>query len=658
MARRKDDRRGGRFSRSGHMSYGARDTGAGPAPADERRTVRGEYRDEYRDEYRGARADHDERHDLPGGYGPSRPDDEPQGHGRPPHRPTREYGSPAHDERVEAHTRRLPDLPEQRAADRRYADYDRRPETHTSYGAPTYHRPPPGGAAAGGPHADTVAARVGDPAGSPTRVDLGKGGGRRPGGARNLGKATISGTGRAARTVTQKVITASKADGAEQSGLTALIWNQVLSYGTDAMVTVALAGTVFFGASADAQRGNVLLYLLVTMAPFAVVAPVIGPALDRLQHGRRWTMAGTAVGRAVLALVMALHPTELLVLYPCALGSLVLSKAYAVLRAAAAPRLVPPGMTLTEANAKLTIFGLGSTVVMGGAVGAIIKVTGSYTAGLVVTAAAFAVCAWFAFKLPRQVDSANLAPRHPGEPARPRRQAKVPPLARLHAWARRGFDPHLVVALQGQSALRLLSGMFTIYLAFYVESTSHGFTGVLQLAGVVGGAGAGNFVGTAIGTRLKAARPEMTIIVSTAIGAAVCIVGALLFTVLVACLVLFAVSVVNALGKIALDALIQRDVAETLRSSAFARSETFLQLAWVLGAGLGVALPSTSTGDGMIAFAVAAVITVAVAVLVTLRNRATRRTGHGFGPDLSALDPHLRPYDPSLHEQGVPRSSD
>ena len=49
--------------------------------------------------------------------------------------------------------------------------------------------------------------------------------------------------------VTRKVISASKADGADESGLTALIWNQVLSYGTDAMITVALAGTVFFGAS-------------------------------------------------------------------------------------------------------------------------------------------------------------------------------------------------------------------------------------------------------------------------------------------------------------------------------------------------------------------------------------------------------------------------
>jgi hypothetical protein len=421
------------------------------------------------------------------------------------------------------------------------------------------------------------------------------------------------------------VITASKADGAEESGLTALIWNQVLSYGTDAMITVALAGTVFFGASAHAQRGNVLLYLLITMAPFAVVAPVIGPVLDRFQHGRRWTMAGTAIGRAVLALVMSAHATELLVLYPCALGSLVLSKAYAVVRAAAAPRLVPRGMTLTEANARLTIFGLGSTLVLGGFVGLVIKVTGSYSVGLIVTAIGFATCAFFAFSLPKQVDSAAAAPRHPQEPPRPRSQRRVPPLQRLRAWARRGFEPHLVVALQGEAVLRLLSGMLTIYLAFFVESTQHGLKAALELGLLIGAAGAGNFTGTAIGTRLKMRKPEAVIVISTAVAGVVCLLVPLVFDPLFAAIGIYLASVGNALSKIALDALIQRDVPETLRSSAFARSETFLQLAWVVGAAIAVGLPSSSNRDGAIAFLVAGVITTSVAVLVFLRNRAMTR---------------------------------
>ncbi|MDT4938203.1 MAG: hypothetical protein QOG80_1874 [Pseudonocardiales bacterium] len=432
-------------------------------------------------------------------------------------------------------------------------------------------------------------------------------------------KAAITHTNRAARIVTRKVISASKADGAHESGLTALIWNQVLSYGTDAMITVALAGTVFFGASTHAQRGNVLLYLIITMAPFAVVAPIIGPMLDRLQHGRRWTMAATAIGRAVLALIMASHSTDLLVLYPCALGSLVLSKAYAVVRAAAAPRLVPPGLSLTEVNARLSIFGLGSTIVAGLFIGVLIKLSGSYSLGLTVTAIAFAACAFFAFRLPRQIDSSVDAPRHPQEPPRPASQQPVPPLMRLRTWARRGFADDLVIALQGESVLRFLSGLLTIYLAFFVEHTQHGLTAAWQLGAIIGAAGVGNFAGTALGTQLKLAKPDLLIVASVTVAAASSLLVGLLFTIVMAVVGMFISAVTNSLSKIALDALIQRDVAETLRSSAFARSETFLQLAWVLGAAAGVLLPVTHGGG--LGFAVAGTVVGTVAVIVVLRYR-------------------------------------
>jgi MFS family permease len=437
-------------------------------------------------------------------------------------------------------------------------------------------------------------------------------------------RAAFTGTNRAARVVTRKLISASKADGASESGLTALIWNQVLSYGTDAMITVALAGTVFFGASTHAQRGNILLYLLITMAPFAVVAPVIGPALDRLQHGRRWTMAGTAIGRAVLALIMASHPTDLLVLYPCALGSLVLSKAYGVVRAAAAPRLVPPGMSLTEANARLSIFGLGSTLVAGGFIGTVIKLSGSYSLGLIITALAFGVCAFFAFQLPAQVDSSVDAPRHPQEPPRPAGQRRVQPMLRLQGWAKRGFVEHMVIALQGESVLRFLSGLLTIFLAFYVETTAHGLQAALELGAIVAAAGLGTFSGTAVGTQLKLHRPDLVIIASVAVAAISCLLVALLFTITVAVAGMFICAVANALSKIALDALIQRDVVETLRSSAFARSETFLQLAWVVGAGTGVVLPSNH--GGALGFWVSGSIVSAVAAVILLRYRAINRT--------------------------------
>jgi drug/metabolite transporter (DMT)-like permease len=101
---------------------------------------------------------------------------------------------------------------------------------------------------------------------------------------------------------------------------------------------------------------------------------------------------------------------------------------------------------------------------------------------------------------------------------------------------------------------------------------------------------------------------------------------AILFSITAAVLGMFVSAVANSLSKIALDALIQRDVDETLRSSAFARSETFLQLAWVAGAAIGVALPSHRSDGGAIGFWIAAVLVGAVAALVVLRHRTASAT--------------------------------
>lgn len=420
--------------------------------------------------------------------------------------------------------------------------------------------------------------------------------------------------------IAHKVITASEADGAKESGLTALIWNQVMSYAADAMVTVALAGTVFFSASSQAQRGNVLLYLLMTMAPFAVIAPVIGPALDRVQHGRRWVMAGTAIGRAVLAVVMALNFTDLLLLFPAALGSLVLSKAYAVIRSTAAPRLVPRNLTLVEANARLSLFGLVAAVVGGAVVGAAIKLTGSYPFGLWITAAAFTATAFYAFRLPKIVDALPPVTGHlSARPAAGERGHGL--FGRLRAWTRRGFAPPVILALQGESALRWLSGFLTMFLAFYIEAVSHGWQAVASLGAVGAATGLGNFGGTALGTRLRLARPDLIILFCTGASALACVLAALLFTLPVAIAAMLVSALCNALSKLSLDAIIQRDVLESLRSSAFGRSETFLQLAWVIGAAIALLLPSR---NGMLGFLVAAVVLVGVSMTMGLHERAAR----------------------------------
>ena len=134
---------------------------------------------------------------------------------------------------------------------------------------------------------------------------------------------------------------AATADGADRSGLTALTYATMMTYAVDAAVAVALANTLFFAAARAESVTNVALYLAITAAPFAVVAPVIGPLLDRVQRGRRAALALTFALRAVLAVVMAFQYHTWL-LYPAALGTLVLSKSFVVLKAAVTPSLPAP----------------------------------------------------------------------------------------------------------------------------------------------------------------------------------------------------------------------------------------------------------------------------------------------------------------------------
>src|SRR6202048_227107 len=154
------------------------------------------------------------------------------------------------------------------------------------------------------------------------------------------------------------------ADGADKSGLTALTYPVMANFAVDAAMAVALANTLFFAAASAESKSKVALYLLITIAPFAVVAPLIGPALDRLQHGRRVALATSFGLRTVLAIVLianydgATGSFPPWVLYPCALLMMVLSKSFSVLRSAVTPRVMPPTIDLVRVNSRLTVFGL------------------------------------------------------------------------------------------------------------------------------------------------------------------------------------------------------------------------------------------------------------------------------------------------------------
>jgi MFS family permease len=418
----------------------------------------------------------------------------------------------------------------------------------------------------------------------------------------------------------RRVRAASRADGAGETGLTQLLWVNALHMAGDAMVAVSLAGTLFFAAATDAQRSNVALYLLVTMAPFALLAPVIGPALDRLQRGRRWALAASLFGRAVLALVMAAHHDDLL-LYPAALGVLVLSKSHNVLRASVVPRVLPEAMSLTSSNARMSVFGLATAAVAGG-IGAGLASLLGFGWELQATAIVFGVAGVLAVRLPRHVDVST------GElPADVLTTAEIPLTGR-----RRRVSPNVVLALRANAALRGLGGFLTIFTAFLVQATfDDGWSATLALGTVAAAAGVGSFAGTAAGSRLHSAEPDRLVLISAAAAAGITVLAAFFYSFPMAAVVAGVAAVTNALGKVALDAIIQREVPDNLRASAFARSETWLQMSWVVGGALGIALPPR----GWLGFTVAAALLV-LAVGLVLWSRSRRRRPLGPAPADSA----------------------
>ena len=463
-----------------------------------------------------------------------------------------------------------------------------------------------------------------------------------------------------------KIHQAATADGADKSGLTALTLPVIANFAVDAAMAVALANTLFFAAATGESKTNVALYLALTIAPFALIAPVIGPMLDRLQHGRRIAMAATFGLRTVLALLIisnvAWNPaTQQLqydpwVLYPCALGLLVLSKSFGVLKSAVTPRVVPPSIDLPRVNSRLTTFGLIGGTIIGGAVAALFelvlaKALPIHIPGAMVWLAIIsAFGAYLCLRIPSWVEFTEgevpttltyHQPHRPspgsgaGRTSRARRGARE-----IAKTMRQPLGRTVVAGLWGNGTIRILTGFMTLYIAFYAKAQgSHSGWMQLALLGAVGAAaGVGNAIGNGVGTRLELKNPPKVIVWATTACFVVAVLAAIFGNVLLAVVAGFVASGTSAIGKVCLDSSIQDDLPERSRASAFGRSETVLQLCWVLGAALGVLLPPTL----WIGFTV-------VAVLLGLGLAQTVMTTRG-----STLVPGLGGHRP---EQAAPTVS-
>ena len=376
-----------------------------------------------------------------------------------------------------------------------------------------------------------------------------------------------------------------------------LVRTHALMVAGDATVAVALAGSLFFSIDPAQARWRVALYLLFTVAPFAVIAPFLGPAIDRVKGGRRMMVMLVASGRALVSVLMFTQ-LESLLLFPLAFAALVLGRAYQVAKSALVPTVVRHEDELVEANAKLgTVAGLAGFLA-------------AMPAGIMSLIGPELVVLWSTVYFVLAAISARTLPRA----AIALRKATAQETAELHATS-------IVMAASAMTILRSSAGFLTFLIAFWLrdEGASTAFFAVVLSASAIGTL-IGNVVGPKVRQRL---REEMMMLAALVLTAVAGIVTAVIVSNLAAAACAGVVGFSAAIARLGFDATLQRDTPDANQGRAFAQFETRFQLGWVLAAFVPVALPI----PGWAGFLIVGLIAAVGAIWYLIMLRAIRSSG-------------------------------
>lgn len=330
-------------------------------------------------------------------------------------------------------------------------------------------------------------------------------------------------------------------------------------------MVVALADSFFFDVDPNGARSKVLGFLLVSFTPFLLVAPMIGPLIDRVRGGRRLIVQVVAASRMVLLLTMIQFVDDI-VLFPLVFVALVLQKTYIVSKSALVPAVVRSETELVEANSKLgLIAGVAGAAAVAPAVALQFGVGTSAT--LVYSALLFATALVMSLQLPKELRI------RPDEPSAASVEATT--MGLQLAWV-------AMLILRGSA------GFVLFHLAFLFRGEPDE---KLLLGIAVGLSSLGTIAGNASAPRLRRSIHEERMItlalgLPAAVGIGAAIIGGSRAGIAVAATVGFAA----AIGRLSFESIVQRDGPETNRGQAFARFETRFQLGWVVAAVLPVLL--------------------------------------------------------------------
>jgi hypothetical protein len=344
-----------------------------------------------------------------------------------------------------------------------------------------------------------------------------------------------------------------------------LAFTHAAMIGGEAAMVVALADSFFFDVDPNGARSKVLGFLLASFAPFLLIAPMIGPAIDRVRGGRRFIVQAVATARIVIQLLMIQFVDEI-VLFPLVFVALVLQKTYTVSKSALVPAVVRSELELVEANSKLgLIAGLAGAIAVVPA--GVLQLTVGTPATLGYSAMLFGIALFASFRLPREL---VIRPDTPS--------AASPDVA----------TTSLQLAWVAMLILRAAAGFMLFHLAFFFRGQTDE---KVLLAAAVGLSSAGTMTGNALAPRLRRTlHEERMITLALALPAVAGLVAALLGGTRAGIAVAVVVSFSAAIGRLSFESIVQRDGPETNRGQAFARFETRFQLGWVVAAVLPVLL--------------------------------------------------------------------
>ena len=419
----------------------------------------------------------------------------------------------------------------------------------------------------------------------------------------------------------------------------------------DGALALALAGSIFFSIDPTDARWRVALYLVCTVAPFAVVTPLIGPLLDRVPGGRRAMIIGALAGRSILAVLMFNH-VDTLWLFPEAFGVLIFQKAYGIAKSALVPRLVDGQDELVNANSKLALTsGLSGGV--GVAIGGMFSLIGGPAWSAAVAAVIFAIAVVNSFRLPKVV------------------VADQPIAAEEKAELRsRG----ITLAATAMAALRCAVGFVTFLLAFELRGGIDGIAldgfgaasgattalgnqlEVVKITGVPGApawhfglvaaaAAIAALGGARFAPRLRQQYPEENIllgVITIALSAA--LVAAWAGDLFGAVLMAAAIGIAAATGKLVFDAIVQRDAPAANWGRSFARFEARFQLSWAIGAFIPAVAPLS--GRASIGYLIVAAIVGSAGMWYFAGSRGVALPTRKADDRIELTDDDLRPSPP------------